>query len=861
MNITTLTNEFISKAQVKIADLALLVSRGYNDSLENESNVDLIIDLEDVVECLKSPENSWSDLEKETVIHYWTTRARLNDIGIVDLTGELTKILLGFGISGEWQAAYNYLLEYIRRVETSHDIRITAIEETLANLGDGNIPQDILDKINEAYNLRHSHANKGVIDQLTQTMIDNMVAFVNHIQDTTIHITAQERTTWNAKVSTQTLTTALAGKSDVNHVHEIADVNGLQDALDALSGQTSLPTFNVGTVVNGAAPNVTIDNTNPAQPILNFTFVKGDKGDTGADGKSAYQIWLDLGNTGTEQDFIDYLRGIQSDYKVYVVDTYAELTAAMTEAQGIGAALILFGASITIPDATVFSGDFSGIKIDLSGYTLTVGLNSLIKHISSKTRTTAYFANGTIKANKATTGKTFFESDTTRNTKITFNNISFDDIVHQGNSDDGTGHIKVDSTNTYATRVEFYDNIIYTNNESINNYALVIDIGNVYGLHIFATRNKFTGNSDRSRKIATIGLNPVSAPDTDFVYDGSWEKVTYGVSNVPMSEYNIYDQNITAESDFKQNDTAGTGYIANKPMHLVYNMTDFDNVVAQNSSDDHLHIMVMADLNLTHTVDKKLSFYGRHSLSFGANLLTCAPGVAFTQEVNLYDLEVRGDFTFNMTAASWYNFFRCRFLGPTLKFSANSGSPTNTADAYPKFLNCIAGSLYIEDGDQYDKTFLTWIGGVQGFSTGTGTTYGTVTALGKSYITTDGSWGFTEAGTGSIFRYTIHGPNVILDLPAAQGADGEIFTIMGVSASGDIRKKDLNFAQLSDDEISYEFLSNSVWTINHNLNRHPAVVVTDSAGTLLTPSITYTSANQIIITHQSPIAGKAYLVK
>lgn len=44
---------------------------------------------------------------------------------------------------------------------------------------------------------------------------------------------------------------------------------------------------------------------------------KGDKGDTGPigergpagkDGKSAYQIWLDLGNTGSEQDFINSLK-------------------------------------------------------------------------------------------------------------------------------------------------------------------------------------------------------------------------------------------------------------------------------------------------------------------------------------------------------------------------------------------------------------------------------------------------------------------------------------------------------------------------------------------------------------------------
>lgn len=36
---------------------------------------------------------------------------------------------------------------------------------------------------------------------------------------------------------------------------------------------------------------------------------KGDKGDKGTDGKSAYQIWLDNGNTGTESDYLASLKG------------------------------------------------------------------------------------------------------------------------------------------------------------------------------------------------------------------------------------------------------------------------------------------------------------------------------------------------------------------------------------------------------------------------------------------------------------------------------------------------------------------------------------------------------------------------
>ena len=35
---------------------------------------------------------------------------------------------------------------------------------------------------------------------------------------------------------------------------------------------------------------------------------KGDKGDPGEDGKSAYEIWLEQGHTGTEDDFLEWLK-------------------------------------------------------------------------------------------------------------------------------------------------------------------------------------------------------------------------------------------------------------------------------------------------------------------------------------------------------------------------------------------------------------------------------------------------------------------------------------------------------------------------------------------------------------------------
>ena len=40
---------------------------------------------------------------------------------------------------------------------------------------------------------------------------------------------------------------------------------------------------------------------------------QGAQGEPGKDGKSAYQIWLDNGNTGTEADFLNWLKGDQGD--------------------------------------------------------------------------------------------------------------------------------------------------------------------------------------------------------------------------------------------------------------------------------------------------------------------------------------------------------------------------------------------------------------------------------------------------------------------------------------------------------------------------------------------------------------------
>ena len=61
------------------------------------------------------------------------------------------------------------------------------------------------DKSNVSANTsaRHTHSNKGIIDEITQAFIDNWTAAYTHISDTVKHITAAERAKWNGAATSQ----------------------------------------------------------------------------------------------------------------------------------------------------------------------------------------------------------------------------------------------------------------------------------------------------------------------------------------------------------------------------------------------------------------------------------------------------------------------------------------------------------------------------------------------------------------------------------------------------------------------------------------------------------------------------------
>lgn len=57
----------------------------------------------------------------------------------------------------------------------------------------------------------------------------------------------------------------------------------------------------------------------------------------------------------------------------------------------------------------------------------------------------------------------------------------------------------------------------------------------------------------------------------------------------------------------------------------------------------------------------------------------------------------------------------------------------------------------------------------------------------------------------------------------------------------------------------YQGVASAVWTINHDMNRRPSVVIEDSLGDDCDGAITYVDANTVVLTFSAAISGTAYL--
>lgn len=63
----------------------------------------------------------------------------------------------------------------------------------------------------------------------------------------------------------------------------------------------------------------------------------------------------------------------------------------------------------------------------------------------------------------------------------------------------------------------------------------------------------------------------------------------------------------------------------------------------------------------------------------------------------------------------------------------------------------------------------------------------------------------------------------------------------------------------SDTFIYNQAAPSDTWTIQHNLDKWPSVMIVDSAGNMVLGDIEYTTADSLVISFADAFAGKAFL--
>lgn len=58
--------------------------------------------------------------------------------------------------------------------------------------------------------------------------------------------------------------------------------------------------------------------------------------------------------------------------------------------------------------------------------------------------------------------------------------------------------------------------------------------------------------------------------------------------------------------------------------------------------------------------------------------------------------------------------------------------------------------------------------------------------------------------------------------------------------------------------VHNQLIASATWTVNHNLNKFPAVTVVDSSGNVLIVDVEYVDANTVTVRFTSSTGGKVY---
>lgn len=127
----------------------------------------------------------------------------------------------------------------------------------------------------------------------------------------------------------------------------------------------------------------------PSDDVAGDAVIVYDSLYRGAPGKSAYQTWLDLGNVGSEQDFIDSLGGGGGGGGVTIVNNLTEGGANKALSAEMGKELAERGRAMTetifgYGESIGYIADVMATKEDLSEYAKSADVQSAIEEVNAK---------------------------------------------------------------------------------------------------------------------------------------------------------------------------------------------------------------------------------------------------------------------------------------------------------------------------------------------------------------------------------------------------------------------------------------------------------------------------------------------
>ena len=287
-------NNFINKAQQKIALLGSAIATATEDDLNYDDELALSDELSSLINSLIDPWIDWEEKDIMRYIHFYNNKAKITDIPYSDIPKLRMQVVWPQVIGGNGDVTQGDLdAEIAARISGDEAVQAN-VDIEKQRIDDLDFSGDLstaLSEYTKTVNLFLPIGdNKTALEALTTALVTEISANTTHAADGAVHVASGEKTTWNAKIGPldSRLTDA---RTPLSHQHAIADVTGLVTevgnqvdayvtALNLQDGVT--PAFAAANVIEGSPLAIDIDDSGgPTALVLNMTVPPPEKGDTG----------------------------------------------------------------------------------------------------------------------------------------------------------------------------------------------------------------------------------------------------------------------------------------------------------------------------------------------------------------------------------------------------------------------------------------------------------------------------------------------------------------------------------------------------------------------------------------------------